>query len=390
MKILYTMVPSFVPHAGGVQRVTYNNGKYFSEQGLEVYYYSTAHEGHDPVEYGSLLHAPAPGGVKNPRNMEDLAQKLAQVRPDVVINQMPYEKELRETLSTCKLTVGFQLIGCLHNSLFNFKNNVRDRMRIMLPNGAYQVMNNPVGVELVKQYHRVKHRRDLKAIIDHHDRFVLLAPPNRSELEYFVGDYKAEKVIAIPNAVADIELKTQAKGKYLLHVGRLDVHQKRSDLLLPFWEQVHARLPDWSFVIVGDGPYLADLKARVRERGLPRVELAGYQVPDRYYRQAAIFMMPSAFEGFPNTILEAQSYGCALVAFDSYQALRWIVNDGKDALLVPPFEVKAMADEVVDLARDDARRAGLQRAAQRNVQRFTREKVGRQWMEFFAESNVPA
>jgi hypothetical protein len=129
MKIFYTMVPSFVPHAGGVQRVTYNNGKYFHEQGLEVYYYSTTHEGHDPVEYGRLLHAPEPGCVKNPRNMRDLAQRLEEVRPDVVINQMPYEKELRETLSTCKATVGFRLFGCLHNSLFNFKNNVRDRIR---------------------------------------------------------------------------------------------------------------------------------------------------------------------------------------------------------------------------------------------------------------------
>ena len=385
MKVFFTLIPAFNPNAGGVQRTTWKLGQYFTEQGLEVYYYSLAHEGHTAAAYGKLYCAPRPGGSDNTVNIQDLQYQLEQVRPDVVINQMPYYQALRECLRDNKPKVDYLLLGCLRNSLFNFKSNARDRMRQMLPKPALAVMDNTLGEAIVQKRHWYKHRRDLKAIIDEHDYFILLAPPNREELHHFVGDYKPEKVIAIPNSIPQVVDQLPVKEKTILHVGRINVKQKRSDLLLNFWEQAHPELPDWNFVIVGDGPYLQKLEAELRQKKLPRVQLEGYQKPEPYYERAAIFMMPSAYEGFPNTLLEAQSYGCASFAFNSYAALEWIVQNGQDTVLSPSFDTSHMARRVIEVAKNKNTLQSMQRYALLNASKFTIDKVGQLWLDFFTE-----
>ncbi len=383
MKVLYTLTPAFSPNDGGVQRVTYNVGRFFAEQGLSVHYYSLAKEGHIAAEFGELHHAPEEGGASNPANIAEMHRLLETLRPEVVINQMPYVRELREGLYRGKEQYEYLLLGCLHNSLFNFKSNVRDRMKALLPKPVYLALDNPLGIALIQQRHRWRHRKDLKAILDQHDFFVLLAPPNRDELNYFVGAYKADKVISMPNSIPRLFPDDSEKERVLLHVGRLNVPQKRSDLLAPFWERVHSALPKWRFIVVGDGPYRPQLEREIRERNLPRIQLEGYQKPGPYYRKADLFMMPSAYEGFPNTLLEAQSYGCVPLAFDSYAAIRWIVHDGRDALLAPSFDLDVMATQLIELAQDPVRLASMRSAALENAGRFTIDSVGRQWVEFF-------
>ena len=93
--------------------------------------------------------------------------------------------------------------------------------------------------------------------------------------------------------------------------------------------------------------------------------------------------MPSAYEGFPNTILEAHSYGCPVLAFKSYAALDWIVNNGGDALLAPPFDVDELSNYAVQLAKNPGKLEEMQLSALKNAHRFTIDKVGEQWLSFF-------
>lgn len=385
MRILFTMTPAFNPNDGGVQRTTYKLGKYFTEQGIEVSYFSTRHKGHVNAEFGTLYHAKVDGGQSNSIIIDYLKHVVKEVSPTFVINQMPYETNLTNALAQLKSEMGFTLLGCLRNSLFNFKNNVRDRMMQMMPTPIFKMMDNQLGLKIVQKRHRIKHKKDLVEILDKHDRFILLAPPNRVELEHFVGDYKNEKVLAIPNSIPEIYQGTEPKEKIVLHVGRLNIPQKRSDLLLDFWENCYKQLPDWKFVIVGDGPYKQELENDLKKRKLDRVYLEGYQQPESYYRKAAVFMMPSAYEGFPNTILEAQSFGCLPLAYNSYLALDWIVNHNIDACLIPPFDSKKMASELVSIIENSNKLETMQVAAKLNAGRFTIEEVGKLWLTLFKE-----
>lgn len=383
MKILFTITIPFNPNQGGVQRTTYKLGRYFTENGLEVHYHSLADSGHVPAEFGTLHHVNRPGTCNNKDNLNDLQSVLREVKPDVVINQMPYEAPLRELLRREKQDLDYLLLGCLRNALFSVKNNLSGYTRRVLPRFMHPFMDNRVGHALLFFYHRTKHARDLRRILDEHDYFILLSPPNREELQFFVGDYKAHKVENIPNSIPGVDEQAVTKEKTLLFVGRLNIPQKRVDLLLPAWREIYPQLPDWEFVIVGDGPYRDTMESQIREWNLPRVRLAGFQKPESYYRKSSLFIMPSAYEGFPNVLLEAQSFGVVPVVFDNYPALSWIVAHGQDASLVEPFDTRAMAAEIVRLAHDTETREGMRRAALKNAGKFTIDKVGEQWLEFF-------
>lgn len=385
MNILFTLTPAFNPNDGGVQRTTWKLGQYFSEQGYNVSYFSFDHEGHVEPDFGTLFTAKEPNKNNNQQNIEELKKVVGQVQPDIVINQMPYEEELRDTLADLKSIYGYKLLGCLRNSLFSFKSNARDKMKQLLPTPVFKLLDSPLGIGLVQLRHKYKHRRDLKAIIDLHDYFILLVPPNREELQYFVGNYKKEKVVSIPNSIPMVHEDLSLKEKIILHVGRINISQKRSDLLPDFWEKLHKQVPDWKFVVVGDGPYFETLKSEIERRNLPRMALEGFQKPESYYKRASVFMMPSAYEGFPNTLLEAQSYGCAPVLFNSYKTLDWVLEDEKNAKLIPPFNTQLMADEVAALCNHPGTVRQMQLGALENAKRFTIERVGNQWEEFFKE-----
>ena len=383
MNILFIMTMSFSPFKGGVQNVTWKLGKHFTEHGMNVSYLSMAGEGHMEPEYGKLYYNAANESTSS--NMEGYIHGvLNEVRPDIVINQGPYERELQIILSGAKDKYGYKLVGCLHNSLYSFKSNAKDKVREQLSGIKQKLAVSRPGMAAVHTYHYLKHRRDLKRILDSHDVFVLLTPSNREELEHFVGGYKSEKVRAIPNSIPSVHPYGKKKKK-LLYVGRLNITQKRADLLLPVWRELHEKLTDWEFVIVGDGPEKEKIDRTIRELNLPRVTTTGRQNPESYYSEASIFVMPSAYEGFPLVILESQSHGVVPVAFNSYLALPWIVNDGKDALLEVPFNVNGMAKKIAELVADRDRLEAMGRAAIRNAEKFTVDRVGEQWFGFFDE-----
>lgn len=383
MKILFVLTPAFNPNDGGVQRTTYKLGKYFTEQGLEVFYYSLKHNGHISDFFGTLHHAPHTGGCYVGENIDHLKISLSQIKPDVVINQMPYEIPLRRALYEHKQMVGYILLGCLRNSLFSFKSNANDILRHRLPQWAFLLVNNFVGMRVVQWNHKRKHAAELRAIIDQHDRFILLTPNNKKELDFFVGRYKEEKILAIPNSIPEVQAELGQRKKVLLHVGRLNIPQKRSDLLLPVWELLYDKLPDWEFVIVGDGPFKKDMQKRIQEKRIPRVSMVGYQKPEPFYQTSSVFLMPSAYEGFPNVLIEAQSFGLAPVLLDSYASVSWIVNHNTDAFLCKPFNVREMADKVLELGLNQSLLRNMQQAALHNATRFTIDVVGKLWIELF-------
>jgi glycosyltransferase involved in cell wall biosynthesis len=383
MKILFVQTRSFTENASGVPRVTFNLGKYFTLESLEVAYFSFKHKGHIAVEYGQLYYAKKEGGTKRQSNFQDLKNCITDFKPDRVINQMPYDQKLREALAKLGASYNFKLIGCIHNSLFPFKNTVKDIMRRELPKPFNQIMATEVMSKIALLYHKIKHRSDLISIIKAHDTTLLFTPANYEELKYFLKeeDFDRTRIDFMPNPVEGVQQKVPNKEKVILHVGGLNIPQKRSDLLLDFWEKVYKELPEWQFKIVGSGSYLDTLKDDLKKRGLARVELLGFQKPEKYYKEASIFMMSSAYEGFPNTILESHSFGCVVLAFNSYAALDWIVDDGKNALLAKPYDTSEMAKLCVDLAKNDKALAKMQLSALQNAERFTMQKVGKQWLD---------
>jgi glycosyltransferase involved in cell wall biosynthesis len=384
-KVMFVLTPAFDPTGGGVQNTTFKLGREFTLRGYEISYYSYTVDGHIQVDYGQLYHALEKGGSANEKNNLKLTALIAELKPHLVINQMPYEVGIQHALNAAKLRHQFVALGCLRNSLFSVVNNLETYAQKSLPKALHFFSRNALFQKFILARHKRRHANSLRGILSNHDYFVLLVPTNIDELRYFLTDFDENKILAIPNSIPDIHEDLTNKEKVILHVGRLNFSQKRSDLIVPFWEKLHKRLPDWTFEIVGYGEMENHVKNELMRLNLPRVKFFGKQNPIEYYKRASLFMMPSAYEGFPNTLLEAQSHGCVPFCFDSYPAVRWIVNDIEDGFLIKPFDLDDMVQQMVVVAKNDGLLQQHANFALNNAKRFVVDRVVDLWEEKFNE-----
>ena len=351
-KILIILTRPFDPNAGGVQRSTFKMSSYFKRHGHQTHVYSYQEKGHAVQDVAELHTASLPGRHKTQANNSKLQQLIIDIKPDVVINQMPYEIEIGKALASIHKKQKFLLLSCLRNTLFVVKLNVESYLKVVVPKALQPFLNNQVGRKFILNKHVSKHAKDLKYILDTYDYFVMFGPPNMEELKYFVGDYKINKTHLIPNSILSVEPSIPKKEKRILWLSRVTYNQKRADLILPFWKKIMNDLPDWQLDIVGDGDAFDDVQHQIEIEQIPRVTMYGKQTPYKYYSRAPIYIMTSAFEGFPNTLIEAQSYGCIPVLYDSYPVCSWVVKNGENGILIPPFNIDKMADEIAKLAKD--------------------------------------
>ena len=156
---------------------------------------------------------------------------------------------------------------------------------------------------------------------------------------------------------------TPPNPRLVLASGR-HVAQKGFDLLLHAWQQVAAARPQARLRIVGDGPLHDDLQVLAGELDLTTsVEwIAHSDDMAGQYRQAAVFVLASRYEGMPLALLEAQALGIASAAFDCPTGPSEIVT-AETGILVPALDVDALAAAIVTLLDDPERRRRMAAAA---------------------------
>lgn len=90
----------------------------------------------------------------------------------------------------------------------------------------------------------------------------------------------------------------------------------------------------------------------------------------RLYNQASIFVAPSWSEGWGLPACESLQCGCALIATD-IGGHREFCIDGRTALLSPPKDTRAMANNIVTLLQDQEKRVCLACAGNEHIRQFT-------------------
>jgi glycosyltransferase involved in cell wall biosynthesis len=101
---------------------------------------------------------------------------------------------------------------------------------------------------------------------------------------------------------------------------------------------------------------------------------------DGLYRSALAVVLPSSYEGFGFTSLEAMSRGCPVLASD-IAALREVSGSG--ALLLPLGDEDAWANAIRRVASDEGFRAELRARGQATVGRYSWEQTARGVLELF-------
>lgn len=194
-----------------------------------------------------------------------------------------------------------------------------------------------------------------------------LAPPGRVALVYHGLDLDRFAVPDTPRMPRDGSNADEPVT--LLSVGRL-VEKKGTDVLLDALALLPREL-HWKLVHVGGGPLRREMAQRAASLGLgDRIEWRGAMAQGELltlYRSADLFALASRIaqdgdrDGLPNVLMEAQSQSVPVVATD-VSAIHELVIDGETGVLVPPQDPRALADALLALMQDPARRHALAEA----------------------------
>jgi glycosyltransferase involved in cell wall biosynthesis len=219
-----------------------------------------------------------------------------------------------------------------------------------------------------------------------------------AELERFLGvprsrvtvvplGVSAELQPSPPSEVAAFRAARGLPEGYLLYVGARK-RSKNLETLIRALSLIPARRRP-TLVLSGDpwaaGHRLARLAARCGMGG--SVGFSGALETNRelacLYSGCALYAQPSLTEGFGLPPLEAMACGAPVVS-STGGALPEVLGDA--ALLVPPLDVAAWRDTVLELLEDPARRATLVRRGEGRARRYTWEEAGRRTLEVYEEA----
>ncbi len=229
-------------------------------------------------------------------------------------------------------------------------------------------------------------RRRIGAMFRRAARVIVLGQRDRATVEHELG-VPAERVTVLHNAVPDPgppPARLHRKGPVqLVFLGHLD-DRKGVPELLEALARPALRARDWRLVMAGGGE-IARFAQEVQTSGLAeRVTFTGWLPHERVYalcREADVFVLPSHAEGQAMSLLEAMAHGLAIVTTPVGAHLEAIEPD-REALVVPPGDVAALATALARLIDNSAMRDLLGTAARQkycgnfNAVQYSRTLLG--------------
>jgi glycosyltransferase involved in cell wall biosynthesis len=105
--------------------------------------------------------------------------------------------------------------------------------------------------------------------------------------------------------------------------------------------------------------------------------------PSEYHKKVKIFNMTSVYEGFGNVLVEAQSFSCVPVVFNSYSAAQDIVVHNENGILVTPFTIDKYVEETKGLMINKGMLNKLAINGYENITKFSFEESYRKWDHVF-------
>jgi len=178
-----------------------------------------------------------------------------------------------------------------------------------------------------------------------YDRLISLLPHRAKDIQlaYFPTPEVGEKRIA-----------SSGDSLRVIYVSRLE--ERKNPLILPAIDALLKRKGvRVEVTVVGDGPLRGELEKEIA--GADNFRLTGFlnnHDLHTLYRDNDVFLMTSASEGLPVSLIEAMKTGLVPVVSDIPGGIREIVEDGGTGYLVDPSDVEKFAGRIEMLARDKA------------------------------------
>jgi glycosyltransferase involved in cell wall biosynthesis len=186
------------------------------------------------------------------------------------------------------------------------------------------------------------------------DAIVAVSTGVREDLKQIVG--RKVRIHCIHNPVLPDDFESVARHEpdhpwlndpglqVVMSMCRLS-EEKDLPTLIRAFSRIRVSHPVARLMLVGEGPERPRLQALLEEAGLTdsAVMPGRTSEPLAWMRKAAVFVLPSTFEGYGNVLVEALAVGTPVVSTDCPVGPREILDNGRFGDLVPVHDDVAMA-----------------------------------------------
>ena len=395
MNICITNTDSNPNWIGGIKRVAYILGNEWRKKGHNVVFMSlcTSPDKYDNIHGIPQYFLPDDSSLQllnSEQNYRFLMEFIHAHQIDILLNPFCNTPEMVALCARIRANSQVKLVSALHFAVTHQLDIIRQSFFIKNKQGT-----------IVKRYFRdlllwlrfvfISKRKIIKAernqyrdVYNSSDLTVLLS--NR-----FFPDFKKllrkqidpSKLIAINNPILPIVHEPkQKKEKIILWCGRVEYGHKILDLMLKIWEYLCHRHPDWQLIVLGGGN-ANRFEELCNVRNIRNITFAGFQNPDDYYARASILCMTSVSEGWGMVLVEAQSYGCVPIAYNSFASLGDIITNDENGIIVPAFDERQYIERLNTLMNNQDYLEHMSTAAQRSVARFYASDIAALWLKEF-------
>ncbi|MEW5828708.1 MAG: glycosyltransferase family 4 protein [Chloroflexota bacterium] len=193
----------------------------------------------------------------------------------------------------------------------------------------------------------------------------------------------AEKITTVYNFVDISTVEPNPEpGGYLLYFGRIE----RIKGLLTLLEAA-APLTHLPLKIAGDGNARDEVQALIREKNLAHVEYLGFQsgteLYDLIHNSLAVIVPSEWYETFGLTIVEGFAHARPVIG-SRIGAIPELIDEGRDGFLVPPGDVSALREKLLEVAENPEAAARMGQAGRQKVESlFTSQRYYQELMAVY-------
>ena len=205
----------------------------------------------------------------------------------------------------------------------------------------------------------------------------------------FFGERVRRKSRVIPNPV----FKEDAFQKYegpkkdvIVSIARLDIKQKRQDILIKAFAKIESKFPNYKLLLYGNGPDEQKIKDLILELHLEDKAFLMGVTHDVYSAlgESKIMVLTSDFEGIPNAIIESLCAGVPVVSTKcSPGGAELLINDNENGLLVERGDIAGVAEAITKILKDEALAEKFVNNGLSVKERFDFDLIMKKWISYF-------
>jgi len=383
------LAPEFVPTLGGVGIYSYNLAKElcrYSDMELHVF---TPGRGHNYNKEEILKHFDNKiyihnlssandsffynakfqlalfsrfSGFHNTYNFDLIHSANLVNMPDIFLKltQIP-------TVCTIHTTINGQVKGFLKSNKNILRMAPSEKMSLLL----YPAISLMEKIYIINTHHFITVSKKFSQQLKHYVKKEVVPIHNGIDISKF--DY--EKI----NDAFKLYPHLRDKKNIVLYAGRI-ISQKGIQLFAQLINDIDAH-----FVISGRGDkaLLKNLLKNVSPKKYTYLGFVPHIKLPALYKLSKVFVLPSYYENFPFSLLEAMAMKCACVATD-VGAVDEIIEDNVNGFIVPPGDYEFLKLRVKELIKDDKKRIEFADRGYRKVlSNFTSGIMAKKTYDFY-------